>query len=195
MLFSSIVDYTSRVHKQVPQDYANDLYELRRACGNIVQSVKDVKHLRKNLSIYLVSDNEYIRNEYNRLRIDLSETMRLIHKLREDETGDVDLLDLDEVKVSMEKDNSVSNGKLDMLIREGRITPIMATSLMNDIDYAKTIVWNLTEVGAILFGAKDLDEHAAEMMISLDQEDVEKMPATPPVDGGNAGNDKANMEV
>ena len=196
VLFSSIVDYTSRVQKRLPPEYANDLYDLRRACGNIVQSVKDVKHLRKNLSIFLVSNNQYIRNEYNLLRMDLSKMMRLIHRLREDQTDEMDLFDLDEIKVSMEKDNSVANGKLDKLIRKGRITPTMGTSLMNDIDYAKNVVWNLTEAGAILFGARDMDEHAAEMLISLDQEDVEKMPASPPPEANKDNpSERANAEM
>ena len=75
----------------------------------------------------------------------------------------------------LERDNSAANGVLDTLIREGRVSATMATSLMNDIDYARNVVWNLTEVGAILFGARDTEDRAAEMLIALDQDDIEEM--------------------
>ncbi|MBF0249882.1 MAG: Na/Pi cotransporter family protein, partial [Alphaproteobacteria bacterium] len=173
VLFAAIVEYISRIQNQLPPEYANDIYELRKACGDIVQGVKDVKHLRKNMSLYVKSDNEDIRREYNRLRVVLGQMMRTVDLVRQD--GDFDALDLDDFKLAMESDNAAANGTLDALIRDRRITAVMATSLMNDIDYARDLVWNLSEVGAVLFGARDQEDRAAEMLIALDQDDIEDM--------------------
>lgn len=175
VLFSAIIDFISRMQNQLPPEYANDIYDLRRACGNIVQSVKDVKHLRKNMSTYIPSENEDIRREYNRIRRNIGELLRLLNEIRTEDPEHADLFDLDEFKLRMEQNNSAANGKLDKLIRKERISAIMGTSLMNDIDYARSVVWSLTEVGSVLFGARDMDEHAAEMLIALDQDDIEQL--------------------
>lgn len=174
VLFSRIVEYISQVQNQLPADYASDIYNLRQACSDIVQGVKDVKHLRKNMSLYISSDNEDIRREYNRLRVQLGLMMRTIHQVREGR-DEVDILDFDDFKLDMESDNAAVNGTLDTLIRENRITSTMATSLMNDIDYARSLIWNLSEVGTVLFGSLDQNERAVEMLIALDQDDVEEM--------------------
>lgn len=174
-LYSAIVEYISRVQNQLPTDNASDIYDLRRACGNIVQSVKDTKHLRKNMSINIVSDNPDIRREYNLIRAQLGMLMRTLDELRGGETDEIDLLDLDDFKIQAEQDNIAANGTLDTLIRTQRIPAAVGTSLMNDLDYARNVVWNLTEMGSILFGARDANEHAATLLVALDQDDIEDL--------------------
>lgn len=174
-LYSAIVEYISRVQNQMPADYASEIYDLRRACGNIVQSVKDTKHLRKNMSLNISSDNADIRREYNLIRAQLGMLMRTLDELRDGETDEIDLLDLDDFKIQVEQDNIAANGTLDTLIRTQRIPAAVGTSLMNDLDYARNVVWNLTEMGSILFGAHDANEHAATLLVALDQDDIEDL--------------------
>ena len=173
-LYSAIVEFISRAQQHVPAEFTNQTYEFRTASRNIVQSVKDIKHLRKNASRYIVSNNEAIRHEYNAIRYQIASLLRTIHRLREgDET--VDILDLDEFKVAIEQENSIATGNLDRLIREGKITPAMATSLMNDYGYAQDIIWHLVEMVEIMFGAKDTATRDAESLIALDDEEIREL--------------------
>jgi len=171
-LHSAIVGYLSRAHAHLPQDYADRIYLLRKASGEIVQAVKDVKHLRKNIVKYVRSPNATVRREYNALRYPIAMVIRTFDRLRKQDP-EVDVLDFDQFKILINEDNSVATGALDGLIRDGRVTPEMATSLMNDYGYARSIVWNLASAGEILFGHADAAARDAETLLRLDEEEIE----------------------
>ncbi|HEY9079886.1 Na/Pi symporter [Magnetovibrio sp.] len=177
-LYAAIIEFISQAQNQLPPDFANNLYELRHACGNIVQSVKEIKHLRKNMSINIVSENDDVRREYNRIRTELGQLMRTIDALRQPDGESADVLDLDDFKVRTEEQSTASINTLDSLIRERRITATAGTSLMNDLGYARNVIWNLAEMGAILFGARDSHDHAAAMLVALDEDDIDDMSTT-----------------
>lgn len=174
-LYAAIVEFISQAQNQLPPDFASNVYDVRNACGNIVQSVKEIKHLRKNMSINIVSDNDDVRREYNHIRTELGMLMRTLDELRHSDRIDGDILDLDNFKVQAEEQNTAAIDTLDTLIREQRVTAVLGTSLMNDLDYARNVVWNLAEMGAILFGAHDANEHAAALLVALDEDDIEDM--------------------
>ena len=179
-LYASIVEFISQAQSHLPPEFASNVYDLRGACGNIVQSVKEIKHLRKNMSANITSDNDDVRREYNRIRTELGMLMRTLDELRHsgDEGGDI--LELDDFKVRAEEQNATAIDTLDTLIRERRITAALATSLMNDLDYARNVVWNLAEMGGILFGAHDANEHAAALLVALDEDDIENLASDEP---------------
>ena len=110
--------------------------------------------MRKNLVNYIGSDNAEIRGEYNKLRAQLGSILRELHALR-DAGEEADVLSLDAIKLEMEENDIILNGDLDQLIREGRITAEMATSLMNDSGYSQHIARNLIDMGSSLFASHE----------------------------------------
>ena len=76
VLYGAILEFVSRAQSQLPAPFADNVYNLRRASTLIVQTVKEVKHLRKNLILHMNSPNVYIRREY-----DPREQRRLAHRL------------------------------------------------------------------------------------------------------------------
>lgn len=171
-LHSAIVAFLSRAQVQMPEEFADRIYQLRKASDEIVQAVKNVKHLRKNVVKYMISPNKDIRREYNALRYQIAMVIRTIDRLRK-EDPDTDVLDFDEYKIAISEGHSVATGELDRLIREGLIAPEMATSLINDYGYARSIVWGLSSVGEILFGDEIRVARDAEALLRLDEEDIE----------------------
>jgi len=175
-LYAGILNFISTAQPNLPIKFSQKLHDLRDSNRAIVQSVKEVKHLRKNMSLYIPSANKDIRREYNKIRTELASVMRFLHHLRtNDGEDDVDLLDLDEFKLEIEENNIIVNGELDRLIRDGQITAAMGTSLMNDLGYARNVVWNLAEVAKSLYGKKDFDMRDAEELLALDAEEVEAL--------------------
>lgn len=174
-LYASILEFISEAQTQLPPDFSSRLFELREACLGIVTSVKEIKHLRRNISLYIRSDNPDIRREYNKMRIQLAGVMRAIHILEKGNEEDRDILALDEFKVAIAKDNIIATGEMDSLIREKRITATMATSLMNDLGYARNAVWHLIEVATALFGANDALSKETEELISLTEDEVNEL--------------------
>ncbi len=174
-LYAAIIDFVSRVRYESEAQNTDTLFELRLACGNIVQAVKDVKHLRKNMSTYISSDNESIREQYNLLRVEIGMLARTIDIIRQGEDDSVSTLDLDDFKVQIEEENAAVDGTLDTLIRDGKITATMGTSLMNDIGYVRKIIWSLADMATTVFGSRDAEDHAVELLLSLDEDEVETL--------------------
>ena len=172
-LYASILEFIAQAQGDIPPEFTQQLYDLRQACRQTVMTVKDVKHLRKNISRYMVHDNEYIRNEYNALRIQLANLLQDINELRMMDPEDRNVVDLDVFRVAIDEESNVVNGGVDRLIREGKITPRMGTSLMNDYGYARDAIWQLTDVAKTLFGSRDISDMEAEELIGLDEDDVE----------------------
>ena len=170
-LYSEIVAFISRAQLQVTSEQGNELFELRTVGRDIVEAIKDTKHLHKNLSIYIMSDNQYIREEYNRIR---TQVMSVLRSLEEARSGG-DILSLDTLKLEMELSDTTANGMLETLIHENRISAEMATSLMNDTSYAYGISKNLIQMGEVLFATGDLDMKIAERSLALDEDEMQQI--------------------
>ena len=177
-LYAKILEFITRAQGDIPSEFSDQLYGLRQACRQIVMTVKEIKHLRKNITRYMVSDDEDIRREYNAFRIQLATLVRDIDELRNTHEEDRNIIDLDAYRVEIDEESSIVNGELDRLIREGRITPVMGTSLMNDHGYARDAIWHLTDIAKTLFGSRDIADMEAEELVGLDEEDVETMAAS-----------------
>jgi phosphate:Na+ symporter len=174
-LYNAIIEYISRSQQTMPLEFNQKLNNLRQAARDIVEAVKDTKHLQKNLSRYIASENEDIRREYNHLRVQIANVMRQLQNMRTEDDEDATVLSLDMLKVEMEKTDASVNGMMDKLIRENLITAPMATSLMNDSGYAYDISRNLIAMGTTLFGDHDLDVSSAESSLALDQDEIDEI--------------------
>ena len=171
-IYGEIIDFSTKAQAHMSEEYIEELYKLKLANRDIVEAVKDTKHLQKNLVKYAASPNDYIKEAYNTIRRDLAELLRDINVIVTTDEEDVTLLLLSKAKLHTEKYDIIANGILDNLIRKGLITNVMATSLMNDSSYAYDISKNLIAMAEIIFidrssDIKNLDE---EMVIS--DEDV-----------------------
>jgi phosphate:Na+ symporter len=171
-LYSAIVAFISQVKTDGSTEQQEVLYSLRMASRNIVEAVKDIKHLQKNLVHYLVSPNADIRKEYNRIRSQLAEVLREIAELSQSDDKQIAVLSLDGVSVSMEENDVLLNGDLDRLIREHRISAEMATSLMNDGAYAYDVANNLISMAKAVFAPHEIGDHVAEQDVALSEEEI-----------------------
>ena len=174
-LYGAIVAYISEAQSKIPAEYSEDLYALRMAGQNIIEAVKDVKHLGKNLDTYMVSDNPYVKEEYDLFRLRLANILRELSTLRLsiDDPENVILLDLDGLKAETLGQDIVADGKLDELIRDHKIDGEMATSIMNDSSYTSQIGTKLIDMGSVLFAARALDLREDERDLALSEEELD----------------------
>jgi len=171
-LYGDIVGFISRAQTNMSADQADELFALRAAGRDIVEAIKDTKHLQKNMSQYMISDNEYIRAEYNKLRAHLGSVLRRLGVVEQEGDDPTSILSLDIIKLEMEENDSTVNGVLEALIREENISPLMATSLMNDASYAYDVTKNLVQMGEVLFATGIQPMKEAERAIALDDDDI-----------------------
>ncbi|MCB1882371.1 MAG: Na/Pi cotransporter family protein, partial [Gammaproteobacteria bacterium] len=157
------------------------LFRLRAAGRDIVEAIKDTKHMHKNLKQYVISDNKDIRAEYNSIRVQLGGVLRRLAEARNEPDDPTTVLSLDSIRLEMEENDSTANGILEMLIRENRITAPMATSLMNDYAYAYDVAKNLVQLGEVLFASRDPKHRAIDQELSLDEDEIEQTATKEPV--------------
>lgn len=177
-LYSDIVDFISRAQVTMNEEQANELFALRAAGRDIVEAIKDTKHMHKNLAQYIGADNPHIREEYNKIRAQLGEVLRRLHEAGSESDDPSVIISFDMLKVELEENDTTRNGTLESLIRHNEITPAMATSLMNDAAYAYDVARNLVQMGEVLFASGDLAMKQAEREVALTEEEIEEVRAT-----------------
>ena len=134
------------------QSQSQRVYKLKIASKEIIDSVKEVRRLQKNTSHYLNSKNKDLQKEYNSLREEIANVLKQINKIETFEGEELDkITKLETLKTRISKLDVITSGKIDTLIREDKINPKMATSLINDTSTAHNICKKLIYIATILF--------------------------------------------
>lgn len=173
-LYSQIIDYISRTQANLTPDQSDELFSLRSAGQDIVEAIKDISHLHKNLDRYLVSPNPSIKNEYAAIRAELASILQTLSVVREQGNDSSAILSLDGLQQEMRQRHQQLTSKTDNLIRNNQITAEMATSLMNDSHYAHEAANNLIEIGRLLFSTGDINIRSAERSLALEQHEIDE---------------------
>jgi phosphate:Na+ symporter len=133
----------------------NQMYELKLTARHIIEMVKDVRELQKNLNYYAKSHNSVIVDQYNELRAQLITVLRKIQEVRDFEGDEEEILTQIEVQKQSSKENEIRmNHAVDALIRDNSIDSNSASSLINDIGFTHSISKKLLQ-SAITLWVKD----------------------------------------
>ena len=151
-LYGEIIRYASISQTNMDQEGNNEVYELQLTARKIIEMIKDVRELQKNLNFYGKSNNTVIFEKYNQLRAELIIVLRKIRQVRENQDDEEDILTQIETQkdLSMESEFTL-NHEVDALIRENKIDTSTASSLINDIGFAHSISKKLLESASTLW--------------------------------------------
>lgn len=150
-IYGDIIDFSTKAQASMSPEYIQELYKIKLANRDMVEAIKDTKHLQKNLVKYSAHPNRYIQAEYNNIKKGLADLLRNINIIATTDEEDVIVLLLSKAKIHAQKYDVIANGTLDNLIRNHQITNEMATSLMNDSTYAYNISQNLISMAEVIF--------------------------------------------
>ncbi|NLC28249.1 MAG: Na/Pi cotransporter family protein, partial [Campylobacteraceae bacterium] len=155
-LYGDIIHYAALSQENMNQENQNRVYDLKLASREIIEAIKNMRDLQKNIYIYLKSKNRYIKDEYNNIRVSIAKTIEAINSIKEHE-DEIDVLSsIELLKESLSTLDSIKNSKIDELIRENKIDSKMATSLINDSSSAYSATQKLLQVASVLW-IKDKD--------------------------------------
>ena len=179
-LYSAVIAFISRAAFTWKEEQSGSLHWLRDANRNMVESVKAVKHLQRNLEHYVVSDHPEMRAKYNQIRANIADVVRGLEPYRHPELLDegddeISLLSLDALKLMMDVNEKEFSESLFSLIHQGKISAEMGSSLMNDMGYANDAARNLIEMGMTLFVHQTEEITSAERELSLDDDELAKI--------------------
>jgi len=162
-LYSAVIDFSAKAGKHMNAEQLERINHLKRANWQIVNAIKAMKEMQGNIDRYMCGDNEYIRSEYNGIRLHIALVLRTLFRIEDSVGPALKNERLEQLKQVLEEQDIVRNGTLDKLIREQRISPDMATSLMNDSSYAYDIQSNLIAAGQTIHRAMMGDGHGVEL--------------------------------
>lgn len=143
-LHSEIVMFiTQALSNKISKETSEELYNLRQASLHLVIAVKGMKHLHNNLSRYGLSPRPAVREKYDQIRLFLARLLHQLQELANEEASTSANLELDALRLALQKASNTMADELDELIRYRRLTPLLATSIMNDENYVNEIAKNL----------------------------------------------------
>ncbi|MBT8344103.1 MAG: Na/Pi cotransporter family protein, partial [Sulfurovum sp.] len=174
-IYGEIIDFSAKAQSNMSPADIEVLYKLKLANRDLVEAVKDTKHLQKNLIKYSQSTNVHIKEQYDLIRKGLAELLRNINIVATTDEEDVILLLLSKAKVHTEKYDIVANGTIDRLIRERLITNEMATSLMNDSTYAYDISKNLIAMAEVTFSDRNSNVVSLNEEMAMNDEEIKEI--------------------
>lgn len=172
-LHTDIVAFIASAQSRESNASANErLFELRRASRSIVEAVKAMKHLHKNLRRHGLSANPAVRARYDQIRLQVAQLLRESRKALREEPGELVVLSLDVARLEQKKLGKQLLLDLDDAIRQRKIPVSIVTSVMNDEDYAQSIGDSLLRALAILRSA---DWRPASESLALSNEDIHEL--------------------
>jgi phosphate:Na+ symporter len=141
----------------------NDILEANRY---FVEVVKDIKDLQPNVLLYCDSENDLIRNEYNKYRKRIAKFIRMVFSYQQFEIPETASDQNNEEIINrinhereilekyLEKSKSkdiLHNGSLSQLILDKKINEKMVTSLINDSRIVYSISKHLIKAAELLY--------------------------------------------
>ena len=156
-IYGEIIRYATLAQSQLKLTAAQNqrISQLKHANRRMVEVIKDVAELNRNVSLYIDSDNKAIQNAYNRLRQWMVKVLRAIYVLDEKKTPESYHQVL--VRISKQMEFKLREGHLDVdhLIREDLISTEMMSSLINDQDNVLELTEKLIAVAEVLYVQDD----------------------------------------
>ncbi|NOQ78177.1 MAG: Na/Pi cotransporter family protein [Gammaproteobacteria bacterium] len=156
-LYSEILRYSSKSQAYMDMEGNNRVYELKLTARNIIEMVKDIRELQKNLNSFTKSKNWFMIHEYNELRKELITIFRRIEEIRHNEIDATEIMTQLQVLKEKAADNEFAlNKNIDALIRDHKIDSKMASSLINDVGFTHSISKKLLSTAAVLWVKDEL---------------------------------------
>ena len=172
-VYAEIVAFAIKAQSEVDETYITGFHNIKLANRNNIEAVKMTEQLQHNLNRYLHSDNTHIKEQYIKMVKRIAKLIRRIHIISQIEDKEEALRTLVKAKKILEKNDIVSNGRLDKLIRRNLISNEMASSLMNDSAYTNNIIKSLIVSTGVLWVDANVDIRKYREEIFLDKEERE----------------------
>ncbi|WP_117880030.1 Na/Pi cotransporter family protein [Aureibaculum luteum] len=156
-IYGEIIRYaaTAQSKLKLTESQNTTISEIKIANRKMVEIIKDVRELNRNVNMSTTLNNEYLIKEYNLYRKKVLKVLRVIYRFRKGDDTKNYSKKMNKLKAAAKENKAKGNHSIDSLIRKGLITPEMASSLFNDYSYVNDIIKKLIEVAELLYSNKD----------------------------------------
>lgn len=171
-LNSAIFEAANQLPKPLSEAQSETVFKIKLACRDLMNAVKDTKHLQKNVHKFNQHENPEIRKQYRNIRKQLATVLNRLQQIMVIPVEEEALLAFAELQQMLQKQDILSNGELDQLIARGKIPGSLISSLMNDSQYCLDIGQRLIQMAQTLYWCSSGDERSAAESLILDNEEV-----------------------
>ncbi len=156
-IYGQIIKYATHAQStlKLTEEQTNRVLEIKLANRKMVEIIRDVGELNRNVSFYLESDNKHIKGEYNQFRRKAIKVLRAIHLFRTEKDKEPFREKLSKLKQQAKDNIKQGNLEINRLIRDDLITTDMASSLVNDHDNLNSLIKQLIEVAELVYSDTD----------------------------------------
>lgn len=156
-IYGEIINYATKAQSQLnlTEVQNRQISEIKIANRKMVEIIKDVSELSRNVTLYLNSDNKHIQIEYDKFRKKIAKTLRVIYLFRTEAENEKHYQALLKLKKNAKENIFNTNLSIDKLIREDLITVDMASSWFNDNENVNDMIEKLIVVAELLYSKKD----------------------------------------
>jgi phosphate:Na+ symporter len=170
-IYSAIVAFIGHTQFSRRDEPSIDLQLLREANTHLVEAVKDTEQLHVNVSRYIGSENQVMREAYNRLRVQVGLLVRDLEEMRA-AGGTLDISSLDALRLVADEDKKLNQKAASELMGQGVVTPAMGSSLINDSVFSHHLSKNLIKAAKTLFTTGESELAEAVQDVSLDDSEL-----------------------
>ncbi len=152
-IYSKIIKYATLAQSELnlSPELTRLFANMKLANRNVVEAIKALKEVRENINTYLVSDNEAIQKEYDRLRRRVTKILRMLQNVKNAPDPTKYAKRIKKLKKLAEKEDFLLDGTIDKLVRDKKITSAMASSLANDSHNISIISKKLIEATELIY--------------------------------------------
>ncbi len=156
-IYGEIIRYATKGQSELSltETQTGQILEIKVANRKMVEIIRDVQELSKNVGFYLNSENKYMSKEYDKFRKKVVRVLRAIYLFRTKEDGEGYYKTLLKLKEHAKIGKYQSNESIDDLIRNNKITVDMGSSLVNDNGNVNDIIKKLIDIAELLYTKKD----------------------------------------
>ena len=156
-IYGEIIKYATTAENELNfnDNEITTILDIKIANRRMIEMIKHVRELNKNITLSLDLDNKYMLKEYDGFRKKITKVLRIIYLFRKGEDSEVYSKKLARLKIEAKENIRHSNKSIDKLIRKDLINAEMASSLFNDFSNVNEIIKKLIEVAELLYGEKD----------------------------------------
>ena len=173
-LNTAIVTASHHLPGQLTDAQQETVFALKVACRDLVNAVKDVKHLQKNLRRYHNHPSEELNQQYRAFRLQLAELLHRLQSILNYPDEEEALLGFSEQHQWVKKQDILKNGTFDRLVASGSIPAEAITSLMNDSEYCRNIGFRLIHMAQKLYWAQTGSAVSALQSLILEDEELQE---------------------
>jgi phosphate:Na+ symporter len=158
-IYGKIIEYATKgqSHLKLTEEETLHIAEIKVANRKMVEIIRDIKELSRNISLYVDSDLINMNQQYSKFRKKIINVMRTIYLFRHTQEEDKRKHHetLMELKQKAKASIHAGSESINDLIRKDLISPQMASSLVNDHDNVNDLIKKLISIAELLYAERD----------------------------------------